>query len=187
MVASSNMKYQHLGHTGLKVSALSYGARVSFGNQIQVPNAKVLLLKCQESDLVISTKILRGGQGVKDVGLLHKHIIEGTQACLRCLQMNYVDVFFCHKPVKSTHIEKTVRAMNFVIEKGWASFWGTSKWDAQQIMEAGVVALCLCLIGLAIEQPQLYYLVEGPHTPLYQKYSLGLTIWSPIESSVLTR
>ncbi|MCO5558487.1 hypothetical protein L7F22_012071 [Adiantum nelumboides] len=219
---ASNMKYRHLGRTGLKVSVLSYGAWVSFGNQIQVPEAKVLLAKCREygvnffdnaevyangkaeeimgqaikdlqwkrSDLVISTKIFWGGQGVNDVGLSRKHIIEGTQACLRRLQMEYVDVLFCHRPDTSTPIEETVRAMNFVIEKGWAFYWGTSEWDAQQITEAWAVASRLGLIGPAVEQPQYNLLardrVEVEYAPLYQKYGLGLTIWSPLGSGVLT-
>ncbi|MCO5577913.1 hypothetical protein L7F22_031748 [Adiantum nelumboides] len=219
---ASLMEYRHLGRTGLKVSVLSYGAWVSFGNQIQVQEAKVLLSKCREygvnffdnaevyangkaeeimgqaikelqwkrSDLVISTKIFWGGQGVNDVGLSRKHIIEGTQACLRRLQMDYVDVLFCHRPDTSTPIEETVRAMNFVIEKGWAFYWGTSEWDAQQITEAWAVASRLGLIGPAVEQPQYNLLardrVEVEYAPLYQKYGLGLTIWSPLGSGVLT-
>ena len=184
--ASSAMQYRHLGRTGLKVSVLSYGAWVSFGNQIDVQAAKTLMSKCREfgvnffdnaevyangkaeeimgqaikelgwkrSDLVLSTKIFWGGQGPNDVGLSRKHIIEGTQACLKRLQTEYVDVLFCHRPDTTTPIEETVRAMNYVIEKGWAFYWGTSEWDAQQITEAWEVAKRLHLIGPAVEQPQ---------------------------------
>eukprot|EP00250_Pteridium_aquilinum_P008770 c18198_g2_i1 orf=2-268(+) len=78
----------------------------------------------KRSDVVISTKIFWGGQGPNDVGLSRKHIIEGTQACLKRLQMEYVDVLFCHRPDTATPIEETVRAMNYVINKGWAFYWG---------------------------------------------------------------
>lgn len=222
MAAAAAMQYRHLGRTGLKVSALSYGAWVSFGNQIDVPQAKSLLAKCREygvnffdnaevyangkaeeimgqaikelgwkrSDVVISTKIFWGGQGVNDVGLSRKHIIEGTQACLKRLQMEYVDVLFCHRPDTATPIEETVRAMNYVINKGWAFYWGTSEWDAQQITEAWEAANRLGLIGPAVEQPQYNLLardrVEVEYAPLYKNHGLGLTIWSPLGSGVLT-
>eukprot|EP00250_Pteridium_aquilinum_P011533 c20133_g1_i1 orf=259-1266(+) len=222
MAAATAMKYRNLGNTGLKVSVLSYGAWVSFGNQIDVQAAKVLLAKCREygvnffdnaevyangkaeeimgqaikelgwkrSDVVISTKIFWGGQGPNDVGLSRKHIIEGTQACLKRMQMDYVDVLFCHRPDSSTPIEETVRAMNYVINKGWAFYWGTSEWDAQQITEAWEVAARLHLIGPAVEQPQYNLLardrVEVEYAPLYKNHGLGLTIWSPLGSGVLT-
>jgi len=86
----------------------------------------------QRSDLVISTKIFWGGghkrpRGPNDVGLSRKHIIEGLQASLARLQLEYVDLVFCHRPDPKTPIEETVRAMNWVIEKGWAFYWGTSE------------------------------------------------------------
>jgi voltage-dependent potassium channel beta subunit len=216
------MEYRNLGRTGLKVSALSYGAWVSFGNQLDVKDAKVLLSRCREagvnffdnaevyangraeeimgsairelgwkrSDVVISTKLFWGGQGPNDKGLSRKHIIEGIKASLRRLDMEYVDLLYCHRPDISTPIEETVRAMNWVIDQGWAFYWGTSEWSAQQITEAWEVAHRLDLIGPAMEQPEYNLLarekVELEYAPLYKSYGLGLTTWSPLASGVLS-
>eukprot|EP00249_Psilotum_nudum_P010344 c22484_g2_i1 orf=172-1038(+) len=221
-VVASSMQYRHLGRTGIKVSVLSYGAWVSFGNQVDVNDAKALLSKCREhgvnffdnaevyangraeeimgqaikelgwkrSDLVISTKLYWGGSGPNDKGLSRKHIIEGMKASLNRLAMDYVDVIFCHRPDVTTPIEETVRAMNYVIDQGWAFYWGTSEWDARQITEAWEVANRLGLIGPAVEQPEYNLLsrnkVEVEYVPLYKNYGLGLTTWSPLASGVLT-
>ncbi|CAL5222112.1 g4425 [Coccomyxa viridis] len=216
------MIYRHLGKTGLKVSVLSYGAWVTFGNQIGVPEAKAIMQQCWEgginffdnaevyadgkaetvmgqaikelewkrSDYVISTKIFWGGKGVNDKGLSRKHIIEGMQASLGRLGLDYVDLVFCHRPDVTTPIEETVRAMNYVINQGWAFYWGTSEWSAQQLTEAWGVARRLNLIGPAFEQPEYSLLarekVEKEYLPLYKEYGLGTTIWSPLASGLLT-
>ncbi|KAK9835418.1 hypothetical protein WJX81_008165 [Elliptochloris bilobata] len=147
-------------------------------------------LDIPRSSLVVSTKIFWGGKGVNDRGLSRKHIIEGTKAALKRLQMEYVDLIFCHRPDTTTPIEETVRAMNFVIDQGWAMYWGTSEWTAAQITEAWGVAERLGLIGPAMEQPEYNMFnrkkVEGDFLPLYAKYGLGLTIWSPLASGLLT-
>lgn len=216
------MQYRHLGRTGLKVSLLSYGSWVSFGNQIDVKDAKLLLSRCREcgvnffdnaevyangraeeimgqaikelgwkrSDVVISTKIFWGGPGPNDKGLSRKHIVEGVKASLKRLDMEYVDIVFCHRPDITTPIEETVRAMNYMINKGWAFYWGTSEWNARQITEAWEIAIRLGLIGPAAEQPEYNLLardkVEVEYVPLYNNYGLGLTTWSPLASGVLT-
>ena len=182
----ADMQYKNLGKTGLKVSQLSYGAWVSFGNQVDVKEAKVLLQCCRDhgvnffdnaevyasgraeeimgqafrelgwrrSDLVVSTKIFWGGSGPNDKGLSRKHLIEGTKASLKRLDMEYVDVLYCHRPDPATPIEETVRAMNYIIDNGWAFYWGTSEWSAQQITEAWGVANRLDLVGPVVEQPE---------------------------------
>ncbi|KAK1390722.1 putative voltage-gated potassium channel subunit beta [Heracleum sosnowskyi] len=216
------MQYKNLGRSGLKVSQLSYGAWVSFGNQLDVKDAKALLQCCRDngvnffdnaevyangraeeimgqairelgwkrSDVVISTKIFWGGSGPNDKGLSRKHIIEGTKACLKRLEMEYVDLIYCHRPDSSTPIEETVRAMNYVIDQGMAYYWGTSEWSAQQITEAWGVAEKLGLVGPIVEQPEYNLLsrhkVEVEYLPLYNNYGLGLTTWSPLASGVLT-
>jgi aryl-alcohol dehydrogenase-like predicted oxidoreductase len=124
------------------------------GKAEEIMGQAIKELGWKRSDLVLSTKVFWGGQGPNDVGLSRKHIIEAAQACLKRLQTDYVDVIFCHRPDSSTPIEETVRAMNFVIDKGWAFYWGTSEWDAQQITEACEVAARLNLIGPSVEQPQ---------------------------------
>ena len=109
-------------------------------------------------------------QGVNDKGLSRKHIIEGTKAALKRLDMDYVDLLFCHRPDSSTPIEETVRAMNWIIDQGWAFYWGTSEWTAHQITEACEVAKRLHLIGPAMEQPEYNLLARdkvGGGTPLF--------------------
>ncbi|KAJ3112598.1 hypothetical protein HK100_002277 [Physocladia obscura] len=142
------------------------------------------------SSYVISTKIYWGGKGVNDKGLSRKHIVEGTKASLERLQLDYVDLIFAHRPDTDTPIEETVRAFNHVIERGWALYWGTSEWSAEQITDAHRIAEKLGLIGPLMEQPQ-YNLFhrdrfESEYAPLYAKYGLGTTIWSPLASGVLT-
>ncbi|MCK4776142.1 MAG: aldo/keto reductase, partial [Candidatus Krumholzibacteria bacterium] len=83
----------------------------------------------KRSDLVISTKIFWGGKGPNDRGLSRKHVIEGTEAALERLQMKYVDLLFCHRPDPRTPIEETVRAVNYLIGRGKAFYWGTSEWS----------------------------------------------------------
>ena len=167
------MEYRFLGRSGLKVSALSFGAWVTFGDQMGVDeayacmktaydqgcnffdNAEVyaagqaetimgeVLRKAgwRRSDLVISTKIFWGGRpgpdgkvvyGANDRGLSRKHIIEGTDAALRRLGLDYVDLIFCHRPDVDTPVEETVWAMNHVLQQGKALYWGTSEWSDRE-------------------------------------------------------
>lgn len=147
-------------------------------------------LGCKRSDLVISTKIFWGGKGPNDRGLSRKHIVEGLQACLKRLDMDYVDIVFAHRPDPDTPMEETVRAFNHVIERGWAFYWGTSEWSAQQITEAHAIAQRLNLVGPLCEQPQYNMLhrdrFEKEYEPLYKHFGLGTTIWSPLSSGILT-
>ncbi|KAI4983097.1 probable voltage-gated potassium channel subunit beta [Hordeum vulgare subsp. vulgare] len=216
------MQYNNLGRSGLRVSQLSYGAWVTFGNQLDVKEAKSLLQACRDAgvnffdnaevyangraeeimgqairdlgwrraDVVISTKLFWGGQGPNDKGLSRKHIVEGLKASLKRLDMEYVDVVYAHRPDATTPIEETVRAMNWVIDQGWAFYWGTSEWSAQQITEAWGVANRLDLVGPIVEQPEYNlfsrHKVESEFVPLYSTYGIGLTTWSPLASGVLT-
>lgn len=147
-------------------------------------------LNCKRSDLVVSTKIFWGGQGPNDRGLSRKHIIEGVDASLQRLQLDYVDLVFCHRPDIHTPIEETVRAMNHVINQGKAFYWGTSEWSADQIMEAHHIAQRLGLIGPLMEQPQYSMLhrtrFEKEYSRLYKEIGLGTTIWSPLACGLLT-
>ncbi|KVI00297.1 Aldo/keto reductase [Cynara cardunculus var. scolymus] len=219
---SGNMEYKNLGRSGLKVSQLSYGAWISFGNQLDVKEAKTLLQCCRDngvnffdnaevyangraeeimgqairelgwkrSDIVLSTKLFWGGPGPNDKGLSRKHIVEGTKASLKRLDTDYVDLIYCHRPDLCTPIEETVRAMNYVIDNGWAFYWGTSEWSAQQITEAWGIANRLDLVGPIVEQPEYNmfarHKVENEYLPLYSNYGIGLTTWSPLASGVLT-
>ncbi|KAJ0871721.1 putative NADP-dependent oxidoreductase domain-containing protein [Helianthus annuus] len=104
--------------------------------------------------------------------------------------MEYVDVIYCHRPDICTPVEETVRAMNYVIDNGWAFYWGTSEWSAQQITEAWAVADRLDLVGPIVEQPEYNmfsrHKVESEYLPLYKNHGIGLTTWSPLASGVLT-
>jgi voltage-dependent potassium channel beta subunit len=144
----------------------------------------------QRSDLVISTKIFWGGQGPNDRGLSRKHVIEGTNAALARLQLDYVDLVFCHRPDKNTPMEETVRAMSYLVDQGKAFYWGTSEWSAAQIMEAHGIARREHLVPPTMEQPQYNMFhrekVEAEYERLYREIGLGTTIWSPLASGLLT-
>lgn len=144
----------------------------------------------KRSDLVISTKIIWGGRGPNDRGLSRKHIVEGTLASLERLQMDYVDLIFCHRADLHTPIEETVRAMNFLIDQGKAFYWGTSEWRPEKIMEAHGIARRENLIPPLMEQPEYNMFnrkrVEQHYAYLYQEIGLGTTVWSPLDSGILT-
>ncbi|SIQ15282.1 voltage-dependent potassium channel beta subunit, animal [Alkalispirochaeta americana] len=141
-------------------------------------------------DYLVSTKIFWGGSGPNDQGLSRKHILEGTRAALERLQVEYVDLIFCHRPDPETPIEETVRAMHHVIDRGWALYWGTSEWSSEQIRQAWETAHRLGLTPPTMEQPEYNMFhrdrVEVEYAPLYRDFGLGTTIWSPLASGVLT-
>ena len=144
----------------------------------------------KRSDLVISTKIFWGGRGPNDSGLSRKHVIEGTLASLERLQLEYVDLIFCHRADIHTPVEETVRAMSYLIDQGKAFYWGTSEWSPDKIMQAHAVARREHLIPPLMEQPEYNMFnrqrVEGDYAHLYQEIGLGTTIWSPLDSGILT-
>ncbi len=145
----------------------------------------------RRSDLLITTKIFWGGKGVNERGLSRKHVLEGVEASLDRLQMDYVDLLFCHRPDPHTPTETVVQAMTDAIRRGAATAWGTSEWSAQQITEAFWIARTLGLEPPQFEQPQYSMLkrdrFEKEYHPLYQApYNIGSTIWSPLASGILT-
>jgi len=216
------MEYRRLGKSGLKISALSLGAWVTYGSQVGEEAAYACMTAAYDggvnffdnaeayasgkaevvmgnvirragwkrSDLVISTKIFWGGKGPNDRGLSRKHLVEGVDASLRRLQLDYVDLLFCHRPDPDTPIEETVRAMNHLLDRGRALYWGTSEWSADEIREAAAVARREHLIGPQMEQPQYHMFhrnrVEREYASLYDAIGLGTTIWSPLASGLLT-
>jgi voltage-dependent potassium channel beta subunit len=141
-------------------------------------------------ELVLSTKIFWGGTGPNQRGLSRKHILEGTDAALDRLRVDYVDLIFCHRPDLHTPIEETVRAMSHVVNQGKALYWGTSEWSAEQIMDAYRIARQEHLVPPTMEQPQYHMFhrerVEKEYAPLYEKIGLGTTIWSPLAGGLLT-
>jgi voltage-dependent potassium channel beta subunit len=144
----------------------------------------------KREDLVISTKIFWGGEGPNDTGLSRKHLLEGTKKSLKRLGLDYVDLLFCHRPDPNTPIEETVRAMDYLVRSGQALYWGTSEWSAENLLEAYRLASELNCTPPTMEQPQYNMLVrerfEIEYAPLFERYGLGSTIWSPLASGVLT-
>jgi voltage-dependent potassium channel beta subunit len=140
---------------------------------------------------LVSSKVFWGGDLPNQSGLCRKHVMEACEAALRRLQVEYLDLYFCHRPDPNTPIEETVRAMNTLIEQGKVLYWGTSEWSAAQIQEAVEVAGRLHLIAPTMEQPQYHLFhrdrVEREYAPLYDSANgLGTTIWSPLASGLLT-
>ena len=144
------------------------------------------------SSYLVSSKVFFGDGGKKpnQTGLNRKHIFEACHAALRRLRVDYLDLYFCHRPDKSTPMEETVWAMNHLIQQGKILYWGTSEWSAQEIMEAHMVARQNHLIGPTMEQPQYNMFhrqkVEVDFDQIYKNVGLGTTIWSPLASGTLT-
>jgi voltage-dependent potassium channel beta subunit len=148
-------------------------------------------LGLRRTDLVITTKLFWGlREGPNDGGLSRKHIIEGTKESLKRLQMDYVDVIFAHRADASVPMEEVVRAFNFVINQGWAFYWATSEWSAQEIQEAYHVAEKLNLIPPIAEQCKHHMFhrerPEKEYAPLYKSFKIGTTVFSALAGGILT-
>ena len=141
---------------------------------------------------VVSTKIFWGlhdGPNEKNT-LNRKRLREGIDGALKRFGLDYIDLVFCHRPDPETPIEETVWSMHMMVESGKALYWGTSEWNADQIMEACMVAEKHHLHKPQMEQPQynlfVRHRVEQNFARLYDGIGLGLTTWSPLASGVLT-
>jgi voltage-dependent potassium channel beta subunit len=214
------MQYRRLGKSGLQISELSFGSWVTFGNQLDADGAKKLIRRAfdagvnffdnaetyasglseslmgqalkgyRREELVVSTKIFWGGSGPNQTGLSRKHLLEGTRNSLARLQLDYVDLLFCHRPDPHTPILETVLAMDQLVRSGQALYWGTSEWSAAQVEEAIAAARDYRAHAPVMEQPQYNLLVrervEKEYRRLFDEHGYGATIWSPLASGVLT-
>lgn len=139
---------------------------------------------------IVSSKVFWGGQKPTQNGLSHKHIRDACHAALKRLKVEYLDLFFCHRPDPDTPIEETVRAMHTLILQGKICYWGTSEWSYEQIAEAYKIAKELSLTPPSMEQPEYNMFnrikIEKEFLPLFKKHQLGTTIWSPLCSGLLT-
>ena len=139
---------------------------------------------------IVSSKVFWGGPKPTQRGLSKKHVTDACHAALRRLQVDYLDLYFCHRPDIDTPIEETVWAMHNLIQQGKVLYWGTSEWSAQQITEAHLVARQSGITAPTMEQPQYNlftrHKVEADYAPLYDSHGLGTTIWSPLSSGLLT-
>ena len=141
---------------------------------------------------IVSSKVFfgNGGQLPTQKGLSRKHIVEACEQALNRFQLDYLDLFLCHRPDKQTPIEETVWSMHQLIMQGKILYWGTSEWSAQEIMEAHMFAKQNHLIGPIVEQPEYNMFtrqkVEVEFSQVYKTVGLGTTIWSPLASGILS-
>lgn len=143
---------------------------------------------------VVSSKAYFGWRGKNNkpnqTGLSRKHLTEACHEALQRLQVDYLDLFFCHRPDTTVPIEEVVWTMNTLINQGKILYWGTSMWSAAEIMEAHRVAHQYKLIGPAMEQPQYNmferYKMEQDYLTVFKNVGLGTTIWSPLAAGFLT-
>jgi len=186
-----------------KLMDIAYDAGVNFfdnaetyanGESERVMGKILKKKKWERSSYIVSSKVFFGYKGrdakPNQKGLSRKHVIEGCNDALERLQLDYIDLYFCHRPDKNTPIEETVWAMNDLIRQGKILYWGTSEWSGTEIMEAIYAAQKNHLIPPTMEQPQYNMFVrdkvEKDYLPIFNNHSLGTTIWSPLASGVLT-
>lgn len=150
--------------------------------------------KWDRTSYTVSSKVYWGWRGKENkpnqTGLSRKHVIEACHEALQRLQVDYLDLYFCHRPDKNTPIEETVWAMNHLIQQGKILYWGTSEWSGVEILEAHRVADKLQLIGPVMEQPQYNLFerekIENEFLEVYKNVGLGTTIWSPLAAGMLS-
>ena len=141
---------------------------------------------------VLSTKFFWGIEdriNLKNT-LNRKYLMQAITGSLQRLGLEHVDIAYCHRPDPETPIEETVMAMHDMVQRGYALYWGTSEWEAHQIELAYDFAVANGFHRPVVEQPQYNLIhsqkVERDLAPLYTKMGLGLTIWSPLASGLLT-
>jgi len=139
---------------------------------------------------IVSSKVFWGGEMPTQRGLSKKHIHDACNAALRRLQVDYLDLFFCHRPDPDTPIIETVYAMNDLLHQGKIIYWGTSGWSAKEIKKAFSCCKKYNLRGPSMEQPQYNILCrerfEKEYKNIFKKFNIGSTIWSPLASGLLT-
>ena len=186
-----------------ELMGMAYDAGINFFDNAEVYAAgeseklmgRVLKKKnWDRTSYTISSKAFFGWRGKQNkpnqTGLSRKHLVEACHEALGRLQVDYLDLFFCHRPDKNVPIEEVVWTMNILIQQGKILYWGTSEWGAAEIMEAHRVAAQFGLIGPAMEQPQYNLLerdkMEYEFSMIFRTVGMGTTIWSPLASGLLT-
>ena len=218
------MNYRRLGRSGLRVSELSFGSWVTYGNQLDGNAARECMAAAYDAGVnffdnaqvyaagkseelmgealkklgwprmkyVVSTKFFWGmADGPNERNTLNrKYLLDGIDSSLRRLQLDFVDIVYCHRPDANTPLEETVWAMHDMIERGKALYWGTSEWSAAEVMGAWQIAERHHLRKPVVEQPEYNVFhrerVEVEYARLYDEIGIGLTTWSPLASGLLT-
>ena len=219
------MQYRRLGYSGLQLSCLSYGAWVTFANQLGRGEARELVACCYDHGVnyfdnaetyaageaerimgdvfvdlrmprdafCVSSKVFFGAVDQPKPtqrGLSRKHIRDACDQALSRLRVDYLDLYFCHRPDPEVPVSEIVTSMDLLIRQGKVLYWGTSEWPASLIAEAIGFATAHGLFPPQMEQPQYNLLerarVEHEYAPLYRAHGLGTTIWSPLASGLLT-
>ncbi len=219
------MQYRRLGSSGLQLSALSFGAWLTFGAQIGRGTSRDLIaaawdhginffdnaegyangeaetvmgdviadLRLPRDGYCVSSKVMFGSAAdplPTQKGLSRKHVTDACHAALKRLRVDYLDLYYCHRPDPDTPVEETVWAMDALIRQGKVLYWGTSEWPAALIREAHKVARASHLHAPTMEQPQYNLLhrerVELEYASLYAEVGLGTTTFSPLASGLLT-
>ena len=150
--------------------------------------------KWDRTSFIVSSKVFWGWRGKENkpnqTGLSRKHVLEACDEALKRLQVDYLDLYYCHRPDKNTPIAETVWAMNHLIQQGKILYWGTSEWSGVEIKEAHRVAAEFRLIGPTMEQPQYNMFerekMEKEYLDVFRTVGLGTTIWSPLASGLLS-
>ena len=171
-------------------------AEVYAAGQSEVVMGKALkALKWPRLNYVVSTKFFWGldreGQAANRKDTLNrKYLMQAIDASLQRMDLDHIDLVFCHRPDPNTPVEETVWAMSDMITRGKALYWGTSEWSAQEIRAAWDIADRHHLHKPVMEQPQYHLFhrqrVEQEYARLYEDIGLGLTTWSPLASGLLT-
>jgi voltage-dependent potassium channel beta subunit len=160
------------------------------GDSEKIMGAALKELGLKRDTYIVSSKVFFGGQLVTQRGLNAKHIRDGCDAALKRLKLDYLDLFFCHRPDFHTPVEETVRAMDVLVKQGKILYWGTSEWPADRIREAYLAAYKYGLTPPSMEQPEYNMFnrskMEKEYLGLFDSEGMGTTIWSPLASGVLT-
>ena len=162
------------------------------GKSEKIMGMALKTLGWRRSSYIVSTKVFWGlNDGPNEKNTLNrKYLMESIDGSLKRLDMDHVDLLYCHRPDPDTPIEEVVFAMSDIIASGKAHYWGTSEWSAAEIMEAWQIADKHHLRKPQMEQPQYNLItrnrVEKEYARLYEDIGLGLTTWSPLASGLLS-
>ncbi|MBS2968559.1 aldo/keto reductase family protein [Metabacillus sp. KIGAM252] len=214
------MNYRRLGRSGLKVSEISLGSWLTFGQTIDEKSAELIIHRAYEAGInffdcanvyakgmaeqvmgkalksferesyVVTTKAFWPvGEGPNDRGLSRKHIMEQVHSSLKRMDLDYIDVFYCHRYDAETPLEETLRAIDDLIRQGKILYAGVSEWSAAQLQEAVHVADRYLLERIIVNQPQYNMLhrdIEEEIMPISEKNGISQVVWSPLAQGVLT-